>query len=165
MQFFLMIFYKAEFDSRISQFFSDYLINRHTQYVWNSFISPFLRTDVGVGQVFTLLPILLAFYIALIFHILEKRTKNLSSPILISFLSFFDDSLLISQEKSFEKSNANLFYSYSIISSIFKQFGLVIEYDKSEIFHFSRASKKFNSSSLDLRFLGNIILKQKKKDT
>jgi len=44
-----MILDKAEFDSRISWFFSDYLINRHTQYVWNSFISSFPRADIGVG--------------------------------------------------------------------------------------------------------------------
>ena len=78
----------------------------------------------------------LLFYIALIFHILEKRTKNLSIPILIYFLLFVDNNLLISQAKKFEKSNTSLFYSYSIISSLFKQFRLVIEHDKSKVFLF-----------------------------
>jgi len=52
-----------------------------------------------------------------------------------------NNGLPISQEKSFEKSNTNLFCSYSIISSLFRQFSLVIEYDKLEVFHFSRLSK------------------------
>ena len=105
--------------------------------------------------------ILLALYIAPTFHILGKRIKNFSVPIPISFLSFIDDGLLISQEKSFEKSNANLFCSYSIISSFFRQFSLVIEYDKSEVFYFSRLSKSFSPPPLDLRPLGGMILKQK----
>jgi len=74
---------------------------------------------------------------------------------------FVDDGLLISQGKSFEKSNANLFYSHSIIFSLFKQFSLVIKYDKSEIFYFSRSTKNFNPSPLDLRPLEGAILKQK----
>jgi len=103
----------------------------------------------------------LALYIAPIFHILEKRTKTLSIPIPISFLLFVNNSLPIFQEKSVKKSNANLFCSYSIISSLFRQFSLVIEYNKSELFHFSRFSKNFNSSPLDLRPLRGTILKQK----
>jgi len=70
-----------------------------------------------VGQKSILSPILSALYI---FHIIEKRIKNILSPISISTLSFVNDKLFISQEKSYEKSNANLFYSYSIISSLFE---------------------------------------------
>jgi len=44
-----MILDKAGFDSKISQFLSDYIINRQTQYVWNNFTSPFLKADIGVG--------------------------------------------------------------------------------------------------------------------
>ena len=69
-----------------------------------------------------------------------------------------DDSLFISQVKSYEKSNKNLFCSYSIIFSLFEQFILVIEHNKSEVFHFSRATKNFNSSSLDLGPLGEPVL-------
>ena len=114
-----------------------------------------------VGQEFALSLILSALYIALIFHILEKRTKIFSIPILIFFMSFVDDGLLIIQEKSFEKSNTNLFCSYSIISSLFRQFSLVIKYNKSEVFNFSRLTKNFNPPLLDLRPLGGTILKQK----
>ena len=91
-----MILTKADFNSRISQFFSDYLMNRQTQYVWNYSTSLFFRADVGVGQGSALLPILSALYITLIFNILEKRTKNLSISIPISILSFVDNGFLIS---------------------------------------------------------------------
>ena len=90
-------------------------------------------------------------YIASIFHIFKKRTNSLSSPIFISTLSFVDNGLFISQEKSYEKSNTNLFCSYSIIFSLFDQFGLVIEHNKSEVFHFSRAMKNTKLSFLNLR--------------
>ena len=98
-------------------------------------ISFFFNADIGVGQGFALLPISSMLYIALIFHILEIKTKNLSI--------------------------ANLFCSYSIISSLFKQFRLIIEYNKFEVFHFSRLTKSFNPFSLDLRSLGDTILRQK----
>jgi len=55
----------------------------------------------------------------------------------------------------------NLFCNYGIISSLFRQFGLTIEHDKSEVFHFSRATKNFNSLPLDLRPLGDVVLRQK----
>ena len=55
----------------------------------------------------------------------------------------------------------NLLCSYNIISSLFKQFGLVIKHDKYKVFHFSRSTKNFNLSPLDLRPLEGTILKPK----
>jgi len=47
--------------------------------------------------------------------------NNLSAEMLLKrsvlSLSFMDNGLFISQEKSYEKSNVNLFYSYNIILS------------------------------------------------
>jgi len=60
-----------------------------------------------------LFPILSALYILPIFHIFEKRAENLKIP--VSFLFFVDNGLFISQEKSFEKTNANLFCSYNYL--------------------------------------------------
>jgi len=54
---------------------------------------------VGVGQGSALSSILLALYLAPFLHILEKHLKNLDLK--ISILSFVDDSLLITQSKSF----------------------------------------------------------------
>ena len=145
---FPLILSKAGFDPKISSFFSNYLIGRKTQYLWNDFISYFFNVDVGVGQDFALSPILSALYISLIFHIFEKRSKNLNIP--VSFLFFIDDGLLVSQEKSFEKTNAFLFCSYNIILSLLNQFWLVIEHGKSEVFYFSRSHGLFNSPPLNL---------------
>ena len=78
--------------------------------------------------------ILFALYLSLIFYIFEKRSKNLNIP--ISFLSFIDNRLLISQEKSFEKFNTFLFYNYNIILSLLEYFGLALEHRKSEVFSF-----------------------------
>jgi len=90
---------------KISLFFSDYLVNRKTHYSWNGFTLFFFSVDVDVGQGLALSPILSVLFIAPIFHIFEKRIKNLKIP--FSFLSFVDDGLFISQEKSFANTNAN----------------------------------------------------------
>jgi len=100
--------------------------------------------------------ILSALYLSPIFCIFEKIAKNLKLP--VSFLSFVDDGLFISQEKSFEKMNSYLFCSYNISSFLLKQFGLIIEYGKSEIFYFSRSHGLFNPSLLDLSYLRGPIL-------
>jgi len=90
---FSLILSKAGFDPKISSFFSNYLIGKKAQYLWNDFISSFFNVDIGIGQDSALSPILLALYISLIFHIFEKGSKNLNIP--ISFLFFIDDGLLV----------------------------------------------------------------------
>ena len=129
--------------------------------MWNYFISPSFKANTGVGQDSTLFPILFTLYITSLFQIFKKRTKNLFISISISILSFIDNSLFISQEKSYEKSNAVLYCSYNIISSLFNQFGLTIKYEKSEVFHFSRIIKKTKYPLLDLRLTNRAILKPK----
>jgi len=74
---------------------------------------------VGIGQDAILSPILLAFYITFIFYIVKKRTKNILTSIPVLIFSFVDNSLFVSQKKSYEKSNANLFCSYNIILFLF----------------------------------------------
>jgi len=143
-----LILRKAGCNMKISLFFSDYLVNRKTYYLWNSFTSSFFSVDIGVGQGLALSPILSALFIALIFHIFRKRIKNLNIP--VSFLLFIDDGLFISQKKSFANTNANLFCSYNIMSLLLDQFGLVVEHEKTENFHFSRLYGIFNSLVLDL---------------
>ena len=137
-QLLLLILNKARFDWKVSTFFSNYLVNRKTKYSWNNFYSPLYNVDVGISQGSALSPILSALYLSLIFHILEKHLKILKIP--ISILSFVDDGLLISQNKSFLISNANLFCSYNVISFLLTKFGLVIEYSKNERFQFCYVS-------------------------
>ena len=150
-----LILDKAGFNPRIFTFFSNYLIDRQTQYIWNNFVSPFFRADVGVRQGSALSPIL---YIITIFHIFKKRTNSLLSSIFVSTFSFIDNGLFISQKKSYEKLNTNLFFSYSIISFLFEQFGLIIKHNKSKVFYFSRMMKNYKLPSLNLRPLRGYLL-------
>ena len=103
--------------------------------------SPFFNVDVRVGQGSTLS---------------LERIKNLKIPIFI--LSFIDNGLFISQEKSLVVLNVNLFCSYNIISSLLGKFGLIMKHRKTEVFHFSRSHRVFNPPSLDLMPLGGPIL-------
>ena len=138
------IIYLAGFNSKVVAFFKSYLSNKHTIYNQNNFIFFSFSTSVGVDQGLALSPILFAMYIAPIFYLFEKCTKNLEIPLLVSLLFFVNDSLLISQEKSYKKSLAILVCSYSIIFCLFIAFGLVLEHEKSEVFHFSRARNDTN---------------------
>jgi len=87
--------------------------------------------------------------------------KSKKSKILISVISFVDNGLFISQNKSFNVSNSNIFCSYWIMSSLLEQSGLVIEHGKKEVFHFSRVNRVFNPPTLDLFILGDPILHPK----
>ena len=131
-----LILEKAGFDIKVSNFFKNYLVGRKMTYLWNNFSSPLHNIDIGVGQGSTLSPILSALYLSPIFYILEKQLKNLKIP--VSILSFVNDGLFISQNKSIHVSNTNLFCSYNIVSNLLTKFGLVVEYEKTEVFHFSR---------------------------
>jgi len=84
---------KAGFDPKVVCFFSNYLISRKTCYFWNSFSSHFFNVDIVVEQGSALSPILSTLYLALILHILKNYLKILK--ILVSILSFVDNSLLI----------------------------------------------------------------------
>ena len=97
-----LIMNKAVLDQKVLTFFKNYLVERKTKYFWNNFQSPFCSVDVGVGQESALSSILSS-----IFHILENCLKILKIPILI--ISFVDDSLFISQNKSISHSNTNFF--------------------------------------------------------
>jgi len=94
-----MILDKAGFDLRILSFFSNYLIDKRIQYIWNNFVSPSFRTDVDIEQDSTLFFILSALYI---FHIFEKRKKALtsqmqtSSVVIVLFSFFLNNSVLLS---------------------------------------------------------------------
>jgi len=78
-------------------------VDRKTQYLWNNFSFPLFNVNFRVGQGSALSLVLSALYLSPLFYIFEKRLKNLK--ILISVISFIDNSLFILQEKSLEKSN------------------------------------------------------------
>jgi len=158
-QLLMQIIHIAGLDTWVVNFFSNYLIDRKTNYLWNSFSSPIFNINVRVGQDFALFPILLALYLSPFLYILEKRLKNLKIP--ISIISFVNDGLLISQDKSFDMSNLHLFCSYNVMSNLLDKFGLIVEHSKTEVFHFSRSHGPLNHSSLDLSPLEGPILTPK----
>ena len=113
------------------------MMSRKTKYFWNDFSSSYFDINIGIGQGSALSPILSALYLSPVFHIFEKRLKNLKIPVLV--ISFVNDSLFIAQNKSFHISNSNLFCSYHIMFLLLKQFSLVIKHGKTEVFHFSKS--------------------------
>ena len=139
------------FPDCIVDFFSDYLVGRSTQYSWNSFLSGACDTDIGVGQGSAL-------YIAPLIRIFELRAQALNLN--TSILSFVDNSLLISQGKTYNTTLPELYSSYRVVTGLMVCFSLVIKHDKSKIFHFSRAHNNLNLE-LDFSAIGVSILKPK----
>ena len=153
------IIHKVGLDNHVVNFFSNYLIDKKTNYSWNNFSSFIFNVNIGIEQSSALSPILSALYLLPFLHILEKQLKNLKIPISIIF--FIDDGLFISQNKSLEVFNACLFCSYNIMFNLLDKFGLITEYSKTEVFHFSRMQGSFNLPPLNLSPLGGPILSSK----
>ena len=88
-----LILDKVRFELRVINFFSNYLVNRKTNYFWNNFSSHLFDINIEVGQALALSPILSTLYLSLFLYILEKCLKNLDLK--ISALLFVDDGLFI----------------------------------------------------------------------
>ena len=151
-----LILKKAGFDNYIINFFAKYLISRKTNYFWNNFTSSMFDVNFGVGQGSALSPILSALYLLPFLYIIENHLKNLK--ILISIIYFVDDRLFIFQRKSLHISNCCLFCSYNVMTNLLEKFGLIVEYLKTEVFHFNRSQGTFNSSPLNLSSIGGNVL-------
>ena len=94
---------------------------------------------MGVGQGSALFSILSVIYFMPIIKTFKERIKNLKENIPTDILSFVNNGLLISQEKSYSLSSFFLLCSYNIMSKILLDAGLIMEYNKTELFHFTRA--------------------------
>jgi len=94
---------------------------------------------VGVGQRSAFSPIFSAIYLSPIIKTFKERIKNLKENIPTNILFFINDSLLISQEKSYSMSSAFLLYSYNIMSKLLLDIDLVMEHSKTKLFYFTRA--------------------------
>jgi len=114
------------------------------------------EVNVGVGQGSALSPILSTLYLSSLLYILEKHLKILNIPVFLIF--FVDNSLFISQNKSIDISNSQLFCSYNVLSGFLKKFGLSIKHSKTEMFHFNRSHRTLNPPLLDLSPLRGPIL-------
>ena len=110
--------------------------------------------NVGVGQGSALSSIFSVLYLLLVFHSFENHLKILK----IFIISFVDDGLFISQNKSILYSNTNLFCCYNIILSLLMKCSLIVEHGKTDIFHFSRSHSLFNPPPLNLSPLGGPVL-------
>ena len=119
-------------------------------------MSPIFNVNVGVGQSSVLSSILSVLYLSLFIYILENCLKSLKIP--VSIISFVGNGLFISQSNSFDISNSQLYYSYNVLTNLLEKFSLVVEYSKTEIFHFNRSYSSFNPPHLDLSPLGGNIL-------
>ena len=130
---------KAGLNTNIKGFFNSYYLGCSTTYSWNNFFSSPFNTNVRVGQGSALSPILSAIYLAPIIKTFKKRIKNLKENIPTNILSFVNDGLLISQEKSYLLSSSFLLCSYNIMSKILLNASLIIEHSKTKLFYFMRA--------------------------
>ena len=99
---------------------------------------------------------LLALYLSSFLYVLENYLKNLNIP--VSIISFMNDGLFISQNELFDISNSHLFCSYNIITKLLDKFDLIVEYSKTEVFHFNRSHSFFNPSPLNLSSISGFVL-------
>jgi len=152
---------KAGLNSNVIRFFNSYHSDQSITYTWNNFSFPSFNTNVGVGQGSALSPIISAIYLAPIIKTFKKkRIKNLNKEILTDVLSFVDNGLLISQEKSYSLSSSFLLCSYNIMSKLLIDASLVMEHSKSEYFHFTK-SRHPPDLSIDLFSVEGPILHPK----
>ena len=151
-----LILKKAGLNSKVTVFFADYLVRRKTNYVWNNLFSPMHKVNVGVSHGSALSPILSVLYLSSLLYILENQLKILNIP--VSLISFVDNGLIMTQNKSIDILNSHLFCSYNVLSNLLIKFSLVIKHLKTEVFHFNRSHGLFNPPPLDLSLIGGPIL-------
>src|SRR5688572_25959083 len=104
-------------------------------------------------------PVLSALLLAPLMKIFNRNTRHLD----VTLLSYIDDETIIVQSKELNDNLDPLQEAYGIIFTLFEHFALVLEHDKSELFHFSQAKNQDNPS-LDLEYhpyTGNTPLKPK----
>ena len=122
---------------------------------WDSFIFSTCDADIGIEQNSILFSIISAFYIILFICIFKLRTQalNLNTSILL----FVDNGLLISQEKIYNIILLKLYSSYRVVTNLMMLFGLIIKYDKLEIFYFSQVHNNSNNSNPKRKSDGTVV--------
>ena len=126
------------FATQVCNFFADYLVGHLMRYTWKGELSPPFETSMGVGQGSTLSPILSALYLA---PILWQASLGVLEAALMSYV---DDSTIIVQSKTWDANLTKLRSTYSVVFELTQALSLVLEHDKSEVFHFSRKSGDAN---------------------
>jgi hypothetical protein len=141
-QFLLAVIRKQGFHPRVATFFASYLVGRSTTYTWNNFASDPRQADVGVGQGSALSPVLSALVIAPLMKLYNLRAVNLA--LRSTLISYVDDGTVLVQSKEVEVNCRALAGAYAILFLLFTNAGLVLEHDKTELFHFTRGRTGFD---------------------
>jgi hypothetical protein len=121
------------FPEHVQKFFASYLVRRGTRCLWNLFSSDRRSADVGMGQGSALSPVLSALYLAPVIKLFESQAVHPNCDV----LSDVDDGPLIIQAKDWGSNFNHLREAYRIVFNLFDCFGLVLEHNKSELFHFT----------------------------
>ncbi|CAA7271385.1 unnamed protein product [Cyclocybe aegerita] len=137
---FMAVLRKQGFSPFLVEFFASYLVGRSTVYCWNTFQSDSRSADVGVRQGSALLPVIYGLFIALVMKLFYIK----AAPLNTTLLSFVDDGTILAQSKQLDDNNVGLHKAYKIIYLLFAAFALVLEHDKTELFHFSHRRDAYN---------------------
>ncbi|CAA7270660.1 unnamed protein product [Cyclocybe aegerita] len=146
---FMAVLRKQGFSPVLVEFFASYLVGCSTVYCWNTFQSDSRSADVGVRQGSALSPVISGLFIAPVMKLFYIKAEPLNTTL----LSFVDDGTILAQSKQLNDNNVGLRKAYKIIYLLFVAFALVLEHDKTELFHFSCRRDTYNPS-LDLGYLG-----------
>ncbi|CAA7269307.1 unnamed protein product [Cyclocybe aegerita] len=144
---FMAVLHKQGFSPILVDFFASYLIGHSTVYCWNTFQSNSHSADVGVGQGSALSPVISGLFIAPVMKLFYIK----AAPLNMTLLSFVDDGTILAQSRQLDDNNVGLHKAYKIIYLLFVAFALVLEHDKTELFHFSCRCDTYNPS-LDLGY-------------
>ncbi|CAA7267356.1 unnamed protein product [Cyclocybe aegerita] len=137
---FMAVLCKQGFSPILVDFFASYLVGCSTVYCWNTFQSNSRSADVGVKQGSALSPVISGLFIAPVMKLFYIKAALLNTTL----LSFVDDGTILAQSKQLDDNNVGLCKAYKIIYLLFVAFALVLEHDKTELFHFSRQRDAYN---------------------
>jgi hypothetical protein len=142
------VFSRLGFPVVLGPFLCSYLVGQRTTYKWDSFTSDPFAADMGVGQGSAMSPVLSALYLTLIMR--RFRTSDISQKVDL-IMSYVDDGTIVTQSHDVKDNLPLLKDAYGWMFHAFESLGLVLEHDKSEVFHFSRA-RSFVGPAIDLRY-------------
>ncbi|CAA7267343.1 unnamed protein product [Cyclocybe aegerita] len=107
-----------------------------------TFQSDSRSADVGVRQGSALSPVISGLFIAPVMKLFYIK----AAPLNMTLLSLVDDGTILAQSKQLDDNNVGLRKAYKIIYLLFVAFVLVLEQDKTELFHFSCRRDTYNPS-------------------